>query len=57
MPPPATSHKHFFLFFLFLQCCGLNSDLHLEPLHQLFFCDGFFEIVSHELFVQAGFEL
>jgi hypothetical protein len=30
--------------------------LHLEPLHQPFFCDGCFEIESCELFALAGFE-
>jgi hypothetical protein len=37
---------------------GLNSGLHLEPLHQPFFCDGFFlEIGSYEVFAWAGFKL
>jgi hypothetical protein len=30
------------------------QGLHLEPLHQPYFCEGFFEIGSHELF--AGFK-
>jgi hypothetical protein len=30
-------------FFFFLWCWGLNSGLHLEPLHQPFLCDGFFQ--------------
>jgi hypothetical protein len=39
-----------FHFFAALGC------LHLEPFHQPFFFDGFFEIGSHELFSWAGFE-
>jgi hypothetical protein len=33
-----------------------TQGLHLESLHQPYFCEGFFEIGSHELFAQAGFE-
>jgi hypothetical protein len=41
----------------FLQYWGLNSgSTHLGPLHQPFFCEGFFEIGSHKLFAQAGFK-
>jgi hypothetical protein len=36
-----------YLFICFLRYWGLNSGLHLEPLHQSFFCEGiFFEIGS-----------
>jgi hypothetical protein len=33
------------------------KSFHLEPLHQLFFVRGFFEIGSNELFDWAGFKL
>jgi hypothetical protein len=42
----------------FLPCTGAwTQSLHGEPLHQPFFVMGIFEIGSHELFAQAGFEL
>jgi hypothetical protein len=34
-----------------------TQSLHLEPLHQPYFCEGFFEMESHNLFAKAGFEL
>jgi hypothetical protein len=34
----------------------LNSGPSFEPLHQRYFCEGFFEIGSLELFAQAGFK-
>jgi hypothetical protein len=38
-------------FFLFILGTGAwTQGLHLEPLHQPYFCEGFFEIGSHELF-------
>jgi hypothetical protein len=46
------------LFFFFF--CGTGAwtqDLHLEPLHQPYFCEEFLERGSHELFAQAGFNL
>jgi hypothetical protein len=39
--------KFFFLFFIEL---GLELSLHIEPLHQLFFVLGFFDIGSCKLF-------
>jgi hypothetical protein len=46
------SLKRTFGFFLFicLFVCG-TQGLHLKPLHQPYFCEGY-----HELFAQAGFE-
>jgi hypothetical protein len=38
-------------------CVVLAWSLHLEPLLQPFFVKGLFKTGSHELFVQAGFEL
>jgi hypothetical protein len=47
-----------FCFFFFFCGAGVwTQGLHLEPLHQLFFVQGFFKIGSHELFARAGFEL
>jgi hypothetical protein len=43
--------------FLFFQDWTWTQGLHLEPLHQLFFVMGFFEIGSLELFAQASFKL
>jgi hypothetical protein len=39
--------------------CGTRvwtQGLHLEPLHQPYFCEGIFEIGSCELFAHAGFQ-
>jgi hypothetical protein len=33
-----------------------TQGLHFEPLHQPYFCEGFFNIGSRELFVWAGFQ-
>jgi hypothetical protein len=45
------------IFLFFLAVPGLEHSLQLEPLHQLFFCDGVFQdMVSHTLFAKAGFE-
>jgi hypothetical protein len=33
---------------------GLNSGLHLESLHQPYFCEGFFETGSRELFARLA---
>jgi hypothetical protein len=44
----------FFFFFFFCSTAVWTQGLHLELLHQPFFCDGFFEIWSLKLFVQAG---
>jgi hypothetical protein len=46
----------FFFFFFFWGTGARTSGLHLEPLHQPYFCEGFFKIGSHELFAWAGFE-
>jgi hypothetical protein len=51
-----SSSSSFFFFFLWYWAWGLNSGLHLEPLHQPIFVTVFFEIGSHELFARAGFE-
>jgi hypothetical protein len=56
-PPPPALHSGFFVC-LFVCFCGartLTQGLHLEPLHQPYFCDGFFKIGSYEPFAQAGF--
>jgi hypothetical protein len=45
-----------FLFFFFFRTGVLTQGLHLEPLHQAYFCEGFFKIGSPELFAWAGFE-
>jgi hypothetical protein len=42
---------YFIYLFIFVKL-GFELGLPLEPLHQLFFCDGFFQ----ELFAWAGFE-
>jgi hypothetical protein len=45
--------------FLVLFFCGTGvwtQGLHFEPLHQPYFCEGFFEIGSFELFAWAGFK-
>jgi hypothetical protein len=43
--------------FFFFCCTGAwTQGLHLEPLHQPYFCEAFFETESLELFVWAGFE-
>jgi hypothetical protein len=34
-----------------------TQGFHLKPLHQPYFCDGFFEIDFRELFSRAGFKL
>jgi hypothetical protein len=39
-----------FYLFVCLFVCG-TQGLHLKPLHQPYFCEGY-----HELFAQAGFE-
>jgi hypothetical protein len=44
-----------FFSFLFLQYWGLTLGLHLEPLHQPYFCEGFFKLGSCELFAWVGF--
>jgi hypothetical protein len=45
-------------FILLFSVLGLElRAFNLEPLHQAYFCEGFFEIGSNELFGGAGFEL
>jgi hypothetical protein len=44
-------------FFFFCGTGAWTRGLHLEPLHQPYLCEGFFEIGSQELFAQARFEL
>jgi hypothetical protein len=42
------------LFFFFFCSTGVwTQDLHLEPLHQPYFCEGFFEIGSHRTICQG----
>jgi hypothetical protein len=43
----------------FCVCVVLRFELglHLEPLHQPYFCEGFFEVGALELFAGAGFKL
>jgi hypothetical protein len=48
-------HSSSLFFFFALRFWGLKG-LHLEPLHQPYFCEEFFEIGSRELFAQAGFK-
>jgi hypothetical protein len=43
-------------FFFFFGTGALTQGLHLQPLYQFYFCEGFFEIGTHELFVWAGFK-
>jgi hypothetical protein len=49
-----------FLFLLpfpfFFQTRVWTQGLYLDPLYQPFYCDGFFEIGSPELFARAGLE-
>jgi hypothetical protein len=48
------------LLVLFIYFCGsgvLTQGFHLEPFHQPYFCEGFFEIRSLKLFAWASFEL
>jgi hypothetical protein len=40
----------------FFVIVGFELRAYLEPLHLPFFVMGFFDIGSHELFAQAGFE-
>jgi hypothetical protein len=52
--------EHFiylFYLFIFFSTGAWTQYLHLEPLYQPYFCDRFFEIGSHKLLAQAGFEL
>jgi hypothetical protein len=42
--------------FFFFSTGAWTQHLHLEPLHQPYFCEGFFETGSHKLFAQAGFK-
>jgi hypothetical protein len=52
-----SNHKSKSLLFFFCSMGCWTQGLHLESLHQpFFFCDGLFEIWSHELFAPAGFE-
>jgi hypothetical protein len=45
------------LFFSFFGGTGAwTQGLHIKPLHQPYFCEGFFKIGSQELFAWAGFE-
>jgi hypothetical protein len=44
-------------FFFFSDTGAWTHGLHLDLLHQAYFCEGFFEIGSPELFAQAGLEL
>jgi hypothetical protein len=46
----------FFFIFIFCSTRALTQGLHLEPLHQPYFCKGFFEIGSRELFAWVGFK-
>jgi hypothetical protein len=43
-------------FFFFCSTRVWTQGLHLEPLHQPYFCEGFIEIGSSELLARAGFE-
>jgi hypothetical protein len=43
-------------FFFFLSTGAWTQGIHLEPLHQPFFCEGFFKTGSCELFARADFE-
>jgi hypothetical protein len=43
-------------FFLFCGTGAWTQGLHLEPLHQPYFYEGFFEVGSLELFAQADFK-
>jgi hypothetical protein len=45
-----------FVLFCFNGPGAWTQGLHLEPLHQPYFCEGFFKIGSQELFAWAGFE-
>jgi hypothetical protein len=48
----------FSIFFFFFGGTGAwTQGLHLEPLHQPYFCERFFEIGSCKLFALAGFKL
>jgi hypothetical protein len=42
--------------YLFWGTGAWTQGLHLEPLHQPYFCEGFFEIGSCKLFACVGFE-
>jgi hypothetical protein len=46
-----------FISFLFHSTGASTQGLHLEPLHQSYFCEGFVKIGSCELFAGSGFEL
>jgi hypothetical protein len=43
-------------FFFFRGTGALTQGLHLEPIHQPYFCEGFFEIGSHGAICPTGFE-
>jgi hypothetical protein len=46
-----------FSFFLFFGSTeAWTEGLHLESLHQPYFCEGFFKIESHKLFALGDFE-
>jgi hypothetical protein len=45
-----------FFFFFFCGTGAWTQNLHVEPFHQPYFCEGFFEIGSQALFAWTGFK-